>query len=166
MPQTTRVLTLLAAASLGVLSGCVIESRAAGTYYYPSSTTYSAGVTYTTYATYGYSAAYQPNTVYYAGGYYGGTYYRPGYYHPSAPFLSVQAAPVQYGAPPGYVVQGQPYARPVPAQPVYGQPQPAQPVYGTPSARPVPAQPLPARPVGAPPAGTVVSNPRAGVPAQ
>lgn len=106
--------SLLLLSVLSALSAC-------GGYYSPR---YGGYGTYGNQAgyyapSYGYSVAATPGQAYYNGGYYGGVYYRPGYYTHSAPFLSVQPAPVQYG---GGMMMQPGYGAAVTAQPGWAQP--------------------------------------------
>jgi len=83
------------------LGGCVLEgSVRSGAVYqgsYATTTTTTGGAVVA--ADYGYVQTQAPGTVYYAGGNYNGTYYRPGYYVQSAPFVTIQQTPPQYGQP-------------------------------------------------------------------
>ena len=114
----THLMTTIAAATL--LNGCIIAGARYGSYDPAFAGNYES--------TYGYTTAYAPGNVYYAGGYYGGVYYRPGYYTSRAPFVTVYGQPNAYAQPVAQPVYGQPNV----GQPVYGQPVYARPVYGQP----------------------------------
>ena len=125
----TQMMTALTAAAL--LNGCIIAGARYGSYDPAFAGNYESS--------YGYTTAFVPGNVYYAGGYYGGVYYRPGYYTTRAPFVTVYGQPNAYAQPVAQPVYGQPNnGQPVYGQPVYGQPGYGQPVY----ARPAYGQPV------------------------
>ncbi len=135
----SKLMTAFSATML--LNGCIIAGARYGSYDPAFAGNYESS--------YGYTTAFVPGNVYYAGGYYGGVYYRPGYYTTRAPFVTVYGQPNAYAQPVAQPVYGQPvqvqpvYGQPVQVQPVYGQPPSGQPVYGQPVyGRPVYGQPV------------------------